>query len=85
MKDEFDQEFLTPFGPKFFQFSAMYPGLEKIYTITPRIKELNGLVFRMKRDENGQWALQSQNLPGWIHKMTMELNDAIERSDSIPS
>lgn len=56
---------------------------EAIYTIEFVNEETKRKqTFEMKMDEEGQWKIQAQILPEYVHEAEFELGDAIEDHES---
>jgi hypothetical protein len=56
---------------------------EAIYTVEFYYDELRrNHRFEMKMDEEGQWKIQAQILPKYVHDAEFELGDAIEDHES---
>jgi hypothetical protein len=56
---------------------------EAIYTVEFYYDELRrNQTFEMKKDEEGQWKIQAQILPKYVHEAEYELGDAIEDQHS---
>ena len=72
---------LTSHGINEFHFRRSFlQGDELTYSITFLDKD-KPTTFRMKRDESGQWKIQAQVLPQFIHDSELRLSDIIDENE----
>ncbi len=60
-----------------FNFRQLLSAPEGLYHIDVSDDRGNRIIFKMRKEQDGQWKLVDQVLPEWIHYAEPNLSDAI--------
>ena len=64
---------------KEFNFRRINGALEEAFHVDVNDDRGNRLMFRMQRDEKGQWRVPQQPLPQWVFESEGKLHELIEQ------